>query len=165
MAEINDTVIPSTTGGKFFIDLRNKEYEGNLFSLKRETGSITAHAINGNYLYSLNVILETKVYTLTISQGDKDAKRMVISPSDLAEVTVSMEKEEPKEPEEKPIYHVEVQITTMTDCATIKFSTQGKRVLDEPFEAEFYDHDTYYDSQGVKHGPDFELAALEVDTF
>lgn len=165
MAEINDTVIPSTTSGKFFIDLRNKEYEGNLLSLQRGTGSITAHAINGNYLYSLNVVLETKVYTLTISQGDKDAKRMVVSPSDLAEVSVTVNREDPKEPEEKPIYHVDVQITTKTDCATIKFSAQGKRVLDEPFEAEFYDHDTYYDTQGVKHGPDFELAALELDTF
>lgn len=163
MAEINDTVIPSTTSGKFFMDLQNKEFEGDIRSIERTVGSITAHAINGNYLYSLNVILESKVYTLTISQGDRDAKRMVVSPSDLAEVNIDVQKEEVGE---KPdIYHVDIQITTKTDCVTIKFTVQGKKVFDEPFEARFYDHDTYYDEAGVKHGPDFELVAFELDTF
>lgn len=164
MAEINDTVIPSMTGGKFFIDLQNKEFEGNVLSLKRKTGSITAHAINGNYLYSMNVILESKEYTLTISQGDRDAKRMVVSPNDLALVNVDVKREETTE---KPdIFCVDIHITTKTDCVIARFSVRGKRVLEEePFEAKFYDSDTYYDAEGIKHGPDFELVAIELDTF
>ena len=157
MAEINDTVIPSSFSRRFFVDINNREYEGDVWLLKRTMGTLTAHAISGRHLYSLRVDLDEKSYTIEVSQGDRNERRMVITPSDLAKVEVNITTEETGE---KPdIIHVEIRIDTKTDCVDAEFAIKGKKILEEPLSARFYDCDSC-----VTDEVQFELAAIEFDT-